>query len=273
MKKYIIALEAIIIVCIVVIIVILNILTRKIPEGCVYQSVDGKIYNEGNSMPRKAQIGDIYTTKDYRYTCEGNYSEALYWNVKVIDTTKTEYEKILSRIAGTNVMSMKDTFFLCENMIEAPQIPRTVRWMEGTFRGCKALEKAPTIPKKVENMSYAFAACLSLQEAPKIPNGVVNMDYAFQKCIELEEMPDIPKNVKTLRYTFERCTNLKRATTIPENIEDMEGAFFECTSLTGNVEIDSNTDSYWLCFYGVDFDGQNITLSGKSSIIEKIKNN
>ena len=149
-----------------------------IPEGAVYTTASGDIYNAGENFPATVQDGDIYTYEDYeyRYNYSYNYSWVKNsniasltgitlsngWGVRVLDTTKSSYKEIINSINGTQIVSMCSTFFNCTSMENAPSIPETVEMMSSTFNACSSLKKAPVIPSGVTNISYAFASNIEL---------------------------------------------------------------------------------------------------------------
>ena len=82
----------------------------------------------------------------------------------------------------------------------------------------------------------------------------------------------LSENVTNLSETFSRCEKLKTGPVIiPQNVDSLVGTFYRCTSLTGEIEINTNTNSYWSCFLYVDFEKQNLVLSGTSDFLKEIK--
>ena len=74
---------------------------------------------------------------------------------------------------------------------------------------------------------------------------------------------------------FENCTSLVDVSKliIPSGTISVGSAFKNCTSLTGTIVINGNpynTSYYDGCFAGVDFESQNITLTGSSSHLDVI---
>ena len=51
----------------------------------------------------------------------------------------------------------------------------------------------------------------------------------------------------------------------------MSMAFYLCNSLSGDMVIDANSTEYVDCFYGVDFEEQNLEIKGKSEMIDELK--
>ena len=57
--------------------------------------------------------------------------------------------------------------------------------MAYTFYDCNKLTQAPNIPNRVINMCKTFSYCYKLTQAPVIPNSVTNMAYTFSDCTNL----------------------------------------------------------------------------------------
>lgn len=212
---------------------------KRIPVGCSYYIAStGETLNAGEKFPEKVEVGDTYTTTEYKYSywsytdifCYDVVADSVLgrkdgWNVRAVDTAKSNYGEILSSVAGEPVRFMIYTFYGCENMIKAPQVPSSVVYMFETFVFCK-----------------------KLVVAPEIPNGV-----------------------KGMFDTFAECGNLKIASAIPDSVVLMHCTFMYCTSLTGEIIVNANPVVYSGCFFGVDFDKQNITLAGSSTKLDKLK--
>lgn len=232
---------------------------NRIAEGCTYYvAADDILLEAGEIMPDAPQYGDKYETTDYVYEYGNTYSDpdeasieyqrAEGWNPVVKDRNKTSYEELLSSIAGKAVNSLCMTFYLCKEMTSAPKIPDTVTDMARAFLLCENLETAPTIPSGVKDMSLTFQHCLSLVAAPEIPEGVVSMCSTFNGCLELTTV-----------------------VIVPASVEDMSGAFAFCEKLTGELQINANPSEYEACFYSVDFETQNLNLTGSSNMIDALR--
>ncbi|MBE5963586.1 MAG: sigma-70 family RNA polymerase sigma factor [Lachnospira sp.] len=226
--------------------------TEIIPEGCEYYSAKTyKTYRAGEKFLKTPSDGDRFWTTDYIYIRTGGI-----WTLKVKDTNKTEYEAIMSPIAGEPLLSIKEVFKNCEYLIKTPTIPNTVTDMSYTFKGCSSLVEVPTIPDTVTNMECTFSGCSSLVEAPVIPESVIDMSYTFYGCISLVEAPIIPDTVTSMYYTFSGCSSLVEAPVIPESVTNMECTFDGCSSLVEAPVIpESVIDMYY-------------TFSGCSSLVE-----
>ncbi len=172
---------------------------------------------------------------------------------------------------GNNVISMQGAFCLCKSIIEPPVIPSGVTDLETIFWGCENLETVPEIPSGVINMRGSFTDCAKIKNAPVIPKSVTNMEATFFGCISLETAPEIPDSVRNMKQSFVSCINLKKAPTIPGNVLNMEHTFYGCTGLTGELIINANPQLYNECFAGIDFQLQNLTLTGDSTMLEQLQ--
>ena len=208
-----------------------------------------------------------------------------------------------SPVIPDTVTNMDATFFRCEGLKEAPVIPEGVIDLSSTFADCYALTTAPIIPNSVTDMSgtfnncfnlktyvgstdpdgdfsnyiipngvtdmaFTFSTCEYLELPPVIPNTVTNMKATFSGCEILKEAPVIPDGVINMEATFSCCYALTSAPVIPSNVDNMKGTFQICTGLTGTVEINAVSPTKDNCFQGVDFETQNITLSGTSASLD-----
>lgn len=70
---------------------------------------------------------------------------------------------------------------------------------------------------------------------------------------------------------FSHCESLKIAPEIPNSVINMNWAFQYCLSMSGNMVINANPKQYTECFYAVNFEGQNLTLTGTLTMIEELK--
>ena len=243
-----------------------NILILKegaiIPNGCVYRTSDGKIFEEGTVLASEPTTKDQFESRDYIYTYEKMYpvtkggneildlpKSQFYvegWYVSVKSKTKTEYEPIYYSINGKHVISLVNTFKGCNFLKDAPDIPSEVKAMNGTFGGCKSLKKAPVIPDNVVTMEAAFKDCELLKEAPMLPDTLLSLIEIFFNCKSLEIAPLIPAKIKSMRNTFWNCSSLKEAPMIPNGVISLEGTFVGCESLKKapvipNTVIDMNS--------------------------------
>ena len=106
--------------------------------------------------------------------------------------------------------------------------------------------------KPVTEMSGTFMNCTALKVAPAIPNSIKIMPSAFSGCTSLTTAPVIPSGITSLYMTFKDCTSLTG--TIEVNVT---------SSLSANLAMTEN--SCGACFYGVNFETQNLKLTGSAS--------
>lgn len=242
---------------IVVVAILLNIKSGKensnelvVEDATYYDASEDRFLTENEEFP-KAELGDIYTTNDYIYECSEVYhiyaTEYPGWSVKVKDKTKERYEEFSEDI---KVISLNETFAGCTNMKKAPEIPHTVYFMDRTFAGCTSLETIPKISSThIGSLYYTFEDCTSLEEVP--------LDF-FGSGISFQG-------------TFKGCKNLTTAPIIGIEAKCLYETFSGCTSLTGKIEIKGDCKIYNKCFYGVDFEAQNITIDATLIDIEELK--
>ena len=163
----------------------------------------------------------------------------------------TSLTDISGTIIPSTVKNMNDTFASCSNITTGPNMSRadSVTTMRYTFHGCSSLVSPPTISQnaKITNMYAIFLSCQSLKTAPFIPDTVTDLTWAFHNCKSLETLP-----------------------TIPNSVLSMGNAFANCTSLSGEITINAEPSSYSSCFSSVDFQKQNLTLTGTSSVLDPI---
>lgn len=274
-----------------------------------FDKTEFKKYEQGSVMPNTS-IGDVYQTAEYYYVYTNGYASYTLndvgydlieegWNVADTVEDKSKYGEILSYINGKPVLHMNQTFGYNDSIIYAPKIPNTIIGMRETFYA-SSLEKATDIPGNVKNMESTFARCHNLEVAPKIgygveymldtfwncsslvtaptiPSSVTYMGGTFTLCKSLVIAPSIPEGVENISCIFLWCDNLTTAPTIPASVKIMNSAFNGCISLTGTIEInakidlDDNLQDYKKCFGGVNFDTQNIQLTGSCEILDELK--
>ena len=99
---------------------------------------------------------------------------------------------------------------------------------------------------------------------------VFGMSETFYGCKKLKIAPEIPNTVTSMKMTFYGCTSLTTAPVIPNSVINMFQTFYGCTSLTGEVTINANPVGYDNCFSEVDFEKQNLTLKGDSTMLAEI---
>lgn len=167
--------------------------------------------------------------------------------------------------------------------------------------------KLPNYGKQLY-LDYTFKNCTSLQNFSgfKLTSNVKEMSQTFYGCTSLTETPDFSSctRLDSLYQTFYGCTSLKKANTfspstwsitlnetfygctalndvsefvISKYVESLKGTFYGCSSLTGIITINSilddygeNENYYKNCFAEVDFEAQNITLTGTSAYLDTL---
>lgn len=270
-----------------------------IPEGGLYTTADGTVYNPGDEMPEVVTTGDIYTYGDYEYKYNHYYhghqnvkswkadTSLSGWGVKVINKSKSTYGQILETINGEPITSLYYLFEGCTSLTTAPIIPQYVINIGMAFNGCTALKtyvgstdpdgdfSGYIIPNNVQGMAWTFAYCSQIKTTPIVPSSVSTMYHTFYSCTALKTVSTIHNGVTNMFATFAECTNLTNISAIPSSVTSLQHTFQNCTSLTGNIIIDTNnittnkssasgdTKSCYNCFNGVEM--TNITLSGSAS--------
>ena len=180
------------------------------------------------------------------------------------------------------VTNMANTFKNCGSLVKAPAIPNRVELMgcgdafgTGTFFGCDSLEIAPNLPDSVGNVSGLFFGCDSLRsyEGSVDPDGdfsnfklprmycgnacdKANLFDVFRDCKKITKAPAVPDGVTSMTNTFYGCTSLAEAPVIPDSVTDMTRTFSGCTSLP-EAPVISDSVTYMLS-----------TFSGCTSLAE-----
>lgn len=210
------------------------------------------------------------------------YKESYVLNDKTISnynedgTIKGKIPAYISIDGGENFISvtnMVHTFYVCDKLIKAPEIPNTIVTMSLCFFRANNLTNAPSkIPGNVKDASYSFRetsihevpvledgiqniknmfeSCTIINKAPTIPQTVTNMASTFSNCPSLEKMPEIPDNVINLQETFKACTSLNEISSIGKNVENMDATFRECVNLTEAPNIPSRVSNMEKTFFG-----------------------
>lgn len=203
-------------------------------------------------------------------------------------------------IIPNSVTNMSYTFYGCNSLVNLSDfvIPNNVTTMFYTFARCTSLIQTPDMSRatSLTDMTYTFVNCSSLVTVTEIPNSVKDMLGTFWDCTSLTKVQNVSSSANILSSTFKNCSSLvdasnliipttgismltemfsgcislKSAPRIPSNINRMQSTFYNCTSLTGQIYIDAkyppSSTSWKNCFFGVDFEAQNITLVGSTYI-------
>lgn len=132
-----------------------------------------------------------------------------------------------------SVTSMAHTFYDCDTLLTAPEIPDTVTNMQVAFYQASKLVNPPqSIPDSVNNLIYTFADCSCLSQSPSFGRNIENMYATFCGCSNLESVSKLPEKVTNLRSTFQNCTKLSNSPSIiPDSVVDMKATFSGCSSL------------------------------------------
>lgn len=184
-------------------------------------------------------------------------------------TNLTKIQAITCPLENMNYM------FKSSGLIEPPNIPTTVKYLDYTFENTK-IETMPYMENSiVETMDYTFSNCTNLTYTTKIPNTVTSMENTFTGCINLkaftnfsnnlEDMtntfigctslvvvPEIPSSVKYLNGTFSGCSSLKEMPKLNEGVESMIQTFLNCTSLIETKKIPSTVTNFSGTFDGCE---------------------
>jgi hypothetical protein len=267
-----------------------------IPEGGVYYVKVTSInvgentgYEEklvaGDPFPKTVNYNDVFVFGDYEYrygntihTYDNSYdgNRLKGWGAIALDKTKQEYEPLLSKINGQDLVYLGCTYASCKQLNKAPTIPESVTYMVGTFYHCEQLKIAPTLPPNVDVISAAFYHCSNLTQAPAIPQTVTAMLSTFTFCKSLTVAPVLPSSLTHAENLFCGCYNLKTYVgnssgnfdgyIIPATIDIAKRMFDGCVNIQGNITIHGNPSVYDDCFKSTN----TIFLNGQSTILNEL---
>lgn len=165
-------------------------------------------------------------------------------NYNADGTIKGKVPAYISEDGGESfiaVTSMVHTFYACDKLIKAPEIPDTITNMSITFYKSANLTAAPNrIPDSVINLDYSFANCTQLNTIPIIGKNVIDMTSSFSGT-SIKTTTDIPSSVKNLQDSFQDCPMLEEAKELNTSVENLKNTFRNCPNLknTPNVIPDS----------------------------------
>lgn len=199
--------------------------------------------------PENPVTGDVFIYGDYEYRYNmyyhyaGTWSENEEyegWGARVLDHTKTSYQRPLSMIGSTPVVSLRATYQDCTNLVKAPKIPNTIVYMQYAYERCDSLTDVNiNIPGSVRTLAYAFRECTSadFKNAPTIPEGVEDMTDTYQDCINLVTPSNVPSTVTHLNGTYQDCSSLESAPdlTTGTSLKQISSIFSGCTSLPSDM--------------------------------------
>lgn len=170
----------------------------KIPINGKYVKNDGTELLEGEYFPDIPEKGDKYFFEDYEYRYNQYYntgSSSMWsdnelqngWGVRVLDTTQTEYEQILTNIMGYPITNLNYTFYNCKQLVDASTIIINEGVVDLTcaFANCSKLEKIAYVPSSVTIMRSTFFDCYLMKEAPVISENVIDIGYIYHGCSSL----------------------------------------------------------------------------------------
>lgn len=179
-----------------------------------------------------------------------------------------------------SVTRVGQAFQGCTSLVTAPTLHNGIVYMHSIYENCTSLKNVPAIPTSVVYLNDAFRGCTALVTGPDLSQCIklTEMEYAFYGCTALTGTPTLSNSVQDLDYAFYGCTALTTAPVLTSGIDSMRNTFQNCTALTGTIIINSNKMASAgtgvfdgpNCFAGVDFEAQNITLSGTSWLIDEI---
>jgi len=213
-------------------------------------------------VPENPVTGDVFIYGDYEYRYNMYYhyagtwrenEEYEGWGARVLDSSKTSYQRPLSMIGNTPVVSLRATYQDCTNLEKAPKIPNTIVYMQYAYERCDSLtDENIDIPSSVRTLAYAFMECTSadFKNAPTIPEGVEDMTDTYQGCINLVTPSNVPSTVTHLNGTYQGCSSLESAPdlTAGTSLKHISSIFSGCTSLpadmSGYIIPDTVTSGY-----------------------------
>lgn len=231
-----------------------------IPEGGQYITATGTVYGPGDNFPETVFVGDKYTYKSYEYVYQKikNGNEWIVpgaadhkhtgWGVKCIALTNKDPEPMLKTICNEPITSLYRTYYRF-SFTESPEIPETVTHMVCTYEGCRNLNVAPPMPKGLKHAAGIFQDCTSLTTAPD-----------FSHCSQLIY----------LGSAFKGCSALTTFPGVSDSVTDWYYVFHGCSSLTGTITLNVVPYQYTSCFYGVNFEAQQLTLDGNCTVLDNM---
>ena len=150
----------------------------------------------------------------------------------------------------TEVTTLGHTFFDCDNLIIAPEIPSTITDMSVTFYKCSNLVTASNVPGLVTSIAYTFCECEQLKAMPIIKGNVINFEGCFSECTSLTAITTLPESITNMAISFSGCTSLKSAPELPTNAINLRGTFANCTSLKEAPLIPNKVENMQSTFQG-----------------------
>ena len=203
----------------------------------------------------------------------------------------------------TKITYMGQTFYGCSSMANdgMPQLPSSVQRVSQIFSHCSSLTDVShyqlpaatttttrlfefcnglttvdgmfVIPETLTSIEGMYYYCKGLTDVSSyhIPEHIKELTFLFDGCDKITAVPPIGENVTKIYCAYNGCKSLVQAPIIPSKVGDMRNAFNNCISLTGTVEFNNN-NSYYIndIFKNVDFEAQNITLTGTHTKLDTL---
>ncbi len=228
-----------------------------IPEGGIYEKVDGTTLSANDEFPESPELGDKYTYGNYEYRYKQIYfltagtsltwltpNDAQGWGVRCVNDVENPGE-MMETICGQPITGCYRTFSYLKKLKIAPSIPSTVSDMDEMFDNCSALEDISkvVIPGNVESLEKTFNQCTSLEDASSliIPSNIKKLEQTFRFCQSLKKTPDFANatGLESMYGTFWVCESLQTPPDISNctSLTDMSYAFSNCKALTGSLMI------------------------------------
>ena len=234
-----------------------------IPEGGVYytgltadryslRDYSGyeNMYVGGDRFPDTVQPGDVYVYEDWEYR---------YGHGVPMPYSFYSYEKMADDSAN---FSTKGWSVLPIGRLE-----------DGKTTFSDMLSFINDVPVRNAHLLYQgmMGSPVEVYTPPVLSSQLTSL-YASFTMTELTEMPEIPEYVTNLQQAFDSCYSMKNPKPIPASVTNLETTFQGCTSLEGVLEINAQVgpDDFHNAFYGVDFNTQNLTLTGTCPFLDEI---
>ncbi len=179
-------------------------------------------------------------------------------------------ELIIAPEIPDTIIKMRTTFYKASNLTSAPaRIPDSVTDLGHTFLDCEKLSTVPILGKRIKDMVNTFRNTAITEFTVEIPDTVTIMGTTFYDCKNLTKFTSkIPDNLVDMSYTFYNCINLENISIIiPNTVTILSRTFYNCYKLNGVIEINATLKfeelkSFEWCFYNA------ATEEGKSLIIK-----
>lgn len=149
--------------------------------------------------------GDVVIVNNYKYIYNGIFVArgALYetqdngWCVISQDMNRKTTDGINHHLFGVSVTSANYCYYGHKNLIEASDLPGTIKTAVGAFESCHNLKKTNKLPPDLIDARNMFAYCEDLESFPSLPSGLVYADRMFSNCIKITGTLNIPASIET----------------------------------------------------------------------------